>query len=98
MALLQYGQKKDSREHLKSAQQLFQIVGASATECDTIPGRQCMASCFFLLKQFDDVLVYLNSIKSYFQSEDDFHWNYALANASVGDYKEAEPSFLLIRN
>lgn len=87
VALLQYGQKKDSREHLKSAQQLFQIVGASATECDTIPGRQCMASCFFLLKQFDDVLVYLNSIKSYFQSDDDFHWNYALACAATGDYK-----------
>lgn len=98
VALLQYGHKKDSREHLKSAQQLFQIVGASATECDTIPGRQCMASCFFLLKQFDDVLVYLNSIKSYFQSDDDFHWNYALATAATGDYKEAEQSFLLIRN
>ena len=46
-----------------------QLVGASASECDTIPGRQCMASCFFLLKQFDDVNIYLNSIKvklSYF--------------------------------
>lgn len=32
-------------------------------DIDTIPGRQCMASCFFLLKQFVDVLVYLNSIK-----------------------------------
>ena len=30
---------------------------------DTIPGRQAMASCFFLLRQFDDVLVYLSSIK-----------------------------------
>ena len=36
-----------SREHLKMAQQFFQLVGASASECDTIPGRQCMASCFF---------------------------------------------------
>ena len=37
---------------------------------DTIPGRQCMASCFFLLKQFGDVLIYLNSIKvSSFNSE-----------------------------
>lgn len=53
------GQKTGSREHLKIAQQLFQLVGASASECDTIPGRQCMASCFFLLKQFEDVLVYL---------------------------------------
>ena len=38
-------------------------VGASASECDTIPGRQCMASCFFLLKQFDDVNIYLSSVK-----------------------------------
>jgi intraflagellar transport protein 56 len=58
-----YGQMTDSREHLKIAQQYFQLVGASPSECDTIPGRQCMASCFFLLEQFEDVLIYLNSIK-----------------------------------
>merc|ERR1719502_1783702 len=61
------GQRTGSREHLKLAQQLFQLVGASASECDTIPGRQCMASCFFLLKQFEDVLVYFKSIMPYFQ-------------------------------
>ena len=65
------------RENLKIAQQYFQLVGGSASECDTIPGRQCMASCFFLLKQFDDVLLYLNSIKSYFHSDDTFNFNYA---------------------
>ncbi len=31
----------ESKEHLKMAQQFFQLVGASASECDTIPGRQC---------------------------------------------------------
>ena len=98
VSYLMYGHKTNSKEHLKTAQQLFQLVGASATECDTIPGRQCMASCFFLLKQFDDVLVYLNSIKDYFQTDDDFHWNYALTNASTGDYKTAQASFLAIRN
>ena len=36
-----------------------QVVGSSSSECDTIPGRQAMASCFFLLRQFDDVLVFL---------------------------------------
>lgn len=76
------------RDHLKVAQQFFQLVGGSASECgkpdqmvcsiiskswthvsrscfsaDTIPGRQCMASCFFLLRQFEDALVYLNSVK-----------------------------------
>jgi intraflagellar transport protein 56 len=50
-----------------------------------------------LLKQFDDALVYLNSIKSYFQTDDDFHWNYAIACASSGDYKEAEKSFFSIK-
>lgn len=53
------GQSKGSTDHLKTAQQYFQLVGASQSECDTIPGRQCMASCFFLLKQFEDVLVFL---------------------------------------
>jgi len=46
-----------------------------------------MASCFFLLKQFDDVMVYLSSIKSYFQTDDDFHWNNAVGSASTGDFK-----------
>jgi intraflagellar transport protein 56 len=45
------GQQLDSREHLKVAQQYFQLLGASASECDTVPGRQCMASCFFILRQ-----------------------------------------------
>lgn len=44
---------------MKQAQQYFHLVGSSQTECDTIPGRQCMASCFFLVKQFEDVLIYL---------------------------------------
>lgn len=34
------GQEQESREHLKIAQQYFQLVGGSASECDTIPGRQ----------------------------------------------------------
>lgn len=92
------GQKTGSREHLKLAQQLFQLVGASASECDTIPGRQCMASCFFLLRQFEDVLVYLKSIKPYFTNDDDFNWNYGLACAAAGDYKEAKEGLLSIQN
>ncbi|KAK7068732.1 Intraflagellar transport protein 56 [Halocaridina rubra] len=92
------GQETGSRENLKIAQQYFQLVGGSASECDTIPGRQCMASCFFLLKQFDDVLLYLNSIKSYFYNDDTFNFNYAQAKAAVGDYKEAEEVFLLIQS
>ncbi|KAK4473192.1 hypothetical protein MN116_004369 [Schistosoma mekongi] len=92
------GQEHGSREHLKQAQQYFQLVGGSASECDTISGRQCMSSCFFLLRQFDDVLIYLNSIKSYFYNDDIFNFNYAQAKAAVGAYKEAKEVFLLIQS
>lgn len=92
------GQALNNREHLKIAQQFFQLVGASASECDTIPGRQCMASCFYLLKQFEDVIVYLKSIKTYFYNDDDFNYNYGIASASIGQYREAEESLLLVQN
>ncbi|KAL4468715.1 hypothetical protein ABPG74_005218 [Tetrahymena malaccensis] len=92
------GQENELRDQLKIAQQLFQLVGSSSSECDTIPGRQCMASCFFLLRQFEEVLIYLKSIKNYYQSDDDFNWNYGIANAGNGDYKEAEEAFSLVQN
>ncbi|KAM9362607.1 intraflagellar transport protein 56 [Symphorus nematophorus] len=92
------GQEIGSRDHLKIAQQFFQLVGGSASECDTIPGRQCMASCFFLLRQFEDVLIYLNSVKGYFYNDDTFNFNYAQAKAALGNYKEAEEVFLLIQS
>jgi len=44
-----------NREHLKQAQQYFHLVGSSPSECDTIPGRQCMASYLFIQHQFDQV-------------------------------------------
>lgn len=74
------------------------MVGASASECDTIPGRQCMASCFFLLRHFDDVLVYLKSIKTFFENDDDFNWNYGITCAATGDFKEAEDAFQRIQS
>ncbi|KAF5829604.1 hypothetical protein DUNSADRAFT_15855 [Dunaliella salina] len=77
------GQSRGSADNLKTAQQYFQLVGASSSECDTIPGRQCMASCFYLLKQFEDVLVFLQSIKSYFPNDDDFNWNYGITKVGV---------------
>uniref|UniRef100_A0ABD2W9D5 Intraflagellar transport protein 56 n=1 Tax=Trichogramma kaykai TaxID=54128 RepID=A0ABD2W9D5_9HYME len=92
------GQDKNSQEHIKIAQQYFQLVGTSASECDTIPGRQCMASFYFLYRQFKDVLIYLNTIKTYFSNVDSFNFNYAQAQAATGHYKEAEDAFLSIRN
>jgi len=53
-----------------------------------------MACCFFILKQFDDVMVYLKSIRPYFLNDDDFNWNFGLASASIGAFKDAEEGLL----
>lgn len=92
------GQATGNREHLKMAQQCFQLVGTSAHECDTIPGRQCMASCYFLMRQFDDVNIYLNSVKAYMYNDDDFNFNHGISLAATRNYKAAEEAFLLIHN
>ena len=97
-ALTVYGQYKNSKEHIRQAQQYFQVVGGSSSECDTIPGRQTMASCFFLLNQFEDVLIYLNSIKMYFQDDDTFNYNYGQAKAQVGKWEEAEQALVRIKS
>ncbi|KIZ02488.1 Tetratricopeptide repeat protein 26 [Monoraphidium neglectum] len=90
------GQREGSADLLKQAQQDFQAVGASPAECDTIPGRQAMASCFFLLRQFDDVLVFLESVRSYFPDDDDFNWNYGIALAAAGRHAEAEAALAAV--
>lgn len=82
-------------EQLKLAQQSFHLVGSSASECDTIPGRQCMASSYFLAGQFEEVLVYLNSIKSFFVNDDTFNFNYAQVRISL-TYEPFTPSHLYL--
>ncbi|RLN20905.1 hypothetical protein BBJ28_00011456 [Nothophytophthora sp. Chile5] len=91
------GQSTASRQHIKTAQQYFQLVGSSPTECDTIPGRQCMASCFYLLKQFEDVNIYLNSIKQYLYNEDDFNWNFGISLCNIGSHQEALETLLRVQ-
>lgn len=93
-----YGQRIKSPEHLSLAQKLFHVVGSSVTERDTIPGRQCMASSQYLAKDFASVLVYLDSIKTYFYLDDVFNFNYGIAKAAQGLYDEAQEVLLLVQN
>lgn len=55
-----------------------------------------MASAFFLYNQFEEVNVYLNSIRSYFVNDDTFNFNYAQAKCATGHYKEAAEIFMQI--
>lgn len=93
-----YGQIKGNQEMLAKAVKQFQLIGTSSTECDTIQGRQCIASFLFLKKQFEEVMVYLKTIKEYSEGDDDFNWNYGIALASLRKYKEALEHFQLIQS
>lgn len=57
-----------------------------------------MASCFFMLRQFDDVMIYLKSIQQFFESDDDFNWNYGITLAATNDYKLAEETLLKVQS
>nr|XP_023013429.1 intraflagellar transport protein 56 [Leptinotarsa decemlineata] len=92
------GQELNLPEHVKVAEECFHLVGSSTSECDTIHGRQCMAAAFFLAGQFEEVLVYLTSIKSYLHSDDTFNFNFAQAKTACNQFKEAEETFLLIQD
>jgi len=58
--------------------------------------RQCMVSYFFLLKQFKDCNIYLDSIKSYMGMDDRFNWNYGLSLISCEKYSKAEDVLLTV--
>jgi intraflagellar transport protein 56 len=92
------GQMTDSPDHLKKAREFFELVGASKSECDTIPGRQCMASCFILLKQFEDVLIYLTSIQSYCANDPIFNYNFGVALAASERYPDALKALLDVKD
>lgn len=92
------GQMKKNKEYLNQAMQLFQLVGTSAAEMDTVPGRQCVGSFLFLQKQFENAYNYLSSIKSRMTKDDDFNWNFGIVCACIGKYDEAEEALTAVEN
>ena len=57
-----------------------------------------MACCFHLLRQWEDVLVYLSSIRSYLAEDDDFNWNFGIASAAGEQWGDVEEGLLAVRS
>uniref|UniRef100_A0A0N4ZA36 Delta-like protein n=1 Tax=Parastrongyloides trichosuri TaxID=131310 RepID=A0A0N4ZA36_PARTI len=91
------GYENKSTEHIKEAIELFKLVGESQTECDTISGRQCMASSKFLQQNFEEVLLYLNSIKSFFVEDNIFNFNFGQALMGNNEFKEADEALRFVK-
>ncbi|KAK2949413.1 putative Intraflagellar transport protein 56 [Blattamonas nauphoetae] len=79
-----------SEEHIGTAQKMFEVMGSSPEDCDTVSGRQAMASALFLKGKFGESLKYFESIEQFFISDDAFNMNYGIALASSGRYGSAE--------
>lgn len=92
------GQENESMDHLRKGQEYLQLIGTSELHCDTVLGRQCIALCFILSRQFEDALVYLESIRDYIPNEDTFRWNYGLTLAETGRFLEAQVQLEGIQN
>ncbi|KAK2949550.1 putative Intraflagellar transport protein 56 [Blattamonas nauphoetae] len=79
-----------SDENLRAAQEMFEVMGSSPEDCDTVSGRQAMASSLFLKGKFSESLKYFESIEQFFVEDDAFNMNYGIALASSGRYSSAE--------
>ncbi|KAI6182027.1 Tetratricopeptide repeat protein 26 [Aphelenchoides fujianensis] len=89
------GYEEQSQELLESSANFFKAFGESSSDCDTIAGRQSMASAYFL---FDEVLIYLNSIKAFFEKDDLFNYNYGQALVQMENFAEGEEILASITN
>jgi len=92
------GQSKGNQEMIKQGQSHFEYVGSSSSECDTIPGRQSMASNYFLLEKFDEANVYFSSIESYMRNDCCFNFNYGVSLAADGNFKQSEEILLRVHD
>ncbi|KAA6362006.1 MAG: putative tetratricopeptide repeat protein 26, partial [Streblomastix strix] len=76
--------------HIRDAAHFFEVMGSDPNECDTISGRQSMASALFLRGKFSESLKYFESIDNYFLTDDIFNYNYGVALAAAGKYQRGE--------
>ena len=43
-------------------------------------------------------MIYLKSIQQFFESDDDFNWNYGITLAATRDYKTGEETLLKVQS
>ncbi|KAJ7397246.1 Intraflagellar transport protein 56 [Pitangus sulphuratus] len=104
------GQEVGSRDHLKIAQKFFQLVGESASECETFEEIPVALATGMAPVEWNEETYYCHpkrervyvvkkrKLRSYFYNNDTFNFNYAQAKAATGNFKEAEEVFLLIQS
>ena len=83
---------------LAEAQATFSEIGETQIVCDTVPGRQCLASAKFILNDYNETLHVLSTIETQVGDLDEFNYNKAMSLALLSRWAEAEKHFLKVQN
>ena len=86
------GRETQSSARIEEGRQFLQLVGSSETERDTILGRQCMTFYYMTNDQYEEAIVFLESIQDYVagDAKEIFKWNAAVCFLNMGRYEEAQ--------
>jgi intraflagellar transport protein 56 len=95
---LMVGNKNHDKKLISQSQTLFNTVGQSPSECDTIPGRQASACAHYLAENFQEVVTYLTSIEPYAGDSDEFKFNLGVASLKIGDFAGALDHLKAVKN
>lgn len=89
-AFAYYGQHVTDMNALTYSRAAYATVGQSDADKDTLLGRRAMAAAFFLDGEFDDAIMYYESIEDITkESQEQFDLNYGLTLAAVGKDEKA---------
>lgn len=89
-AFAYYGQHVTDMGALTYSRAAYATVGQSDADKDTLLGRRAMAAAFFLDGEFDDAIMYYESIEDIQKdSQEQFDLNYGLTLAAVGKDEKA---------
>lgn len=93
-----YGQVSGDPNLIAGASEVFKEFGKMEDRCDTIQGRQALATHKFIEREWDSVLKILQTVEEYLKMYDEFNYNKAITLAQLNRWAEAERFFLLVKN
>lgn len=87
--LTEYGQEYESTDALKQAATIYESIGSTDAEKNTILGRQSMSNYMFIVGNYEESNVYLDSIKSFMAGNDSYYFNAGQVKMRIGEYEAA---------
>ena len=92
------GQITPDDNSIAEARDIFMELGELDVVKDSIPGRECLASGYFLSQNYDETLHVFQTIENFIGETDEFNYDKAMTLAALSRWPEAERFFLAVKN